>query len=156
MWGKAPSVGSRGWVGHGLLDPPAPSAYTRNHMVAYAQDAELDRIFGALSDAKRRAILRTLAEGEATVGELARPFDVSRQAISKHLVVLEDAGLVERTPDGRMTRCALDPEPMRDVAEWLERFRTYWEDRLESLSRYIERESSIEEQEPPDREEEER
>lgn len=103
-----------------------------------ANGRELDRIFGALSDAKRRAILQRLTEGDATVGELAEPFRVSRQAISKHLVVLEDAGLVERTPDGRMTRCRIDPEPMKEAADWVERFRIFWEGRLDALARYVE------------------
>lgn len=103
-----------------------------------ANTEALDRIFGALSDRKRRAILRRLTDGTATVGELARPFDVSRQAISKHLRVLEDAGLVERQADGRMTRCSLEPGPMKEAAEWVERFRTYWEGQLDALARYVE------------------
>lgn len=103
-----------------------------------ANTEALDRIFGALSDRKRRAILRRLTDGTATVGELARPFDVSRQAISKHLRVLEDAGLVERQPDGRMTRCSLEPGPMKEAAEWVERFRMYWEGQLDALARYVE------------------
>ena len=99
--------------------------------------AALDRTFGALADPTRRSILARLADGEATVGELARPFDVSRPAISKHLRVLERAGLVERTRDGRVSRCSLDAAPMREAAEWVERYRRYWEDQLESLSRYF-------------------
>lgn len=100
---------------------------------------ELDRIFGALADAKRRAILRRLAEGEATVGELAEPFDVSRPAISKHLRVLEGAGLVRRTPEGRMSRCELDAAPMREAAEWVARYRRHWEGRLDALADLLER-----------------
>lgn len=105
--------------------------------------ATLDLTFGALADATRRAILARLARGEATVGELAEPFDISRPAISKHLRVLERAGLVRRTPDGRMSRCELDASPMRDAAEWVERYRKFWEGQLDSLSRYFaeERES---------------
>lgn len=98
----------------------------------------LDRTFGALADPIRRAILARLARGEATVGELARPFAVSRPAISKHLRVLERAGLVRRARDGRLSRCALDAEPMRDAAEWVERYRRFWEGQLESLARYLE------------------
>ena len=79
--------------------------------------------------------------GEATVGELARPFEISRPAISKHLRVLERAGLVRRTTDGRMSRCGLDAEPMRDAAEWVERYRKYWEGQLDSLSRYLEQDN---------------
>jgi DNA-binding transcriptional ArsR family regulator len=100
---------------------------------------KLDRTFAALSDSTRRAILARLADGEATVGELARPFRVSRPAISKHLRVLERAGLVQRARDGRVSRCELDAEPMRDAAEWIERYAEFWGDRLDSLARYLER-----------------
>ena len=99
----------------------------------------LDRTFAALSDSTRRAILARLAEGETTVGELARPFRMSRPAISKHLRVLERAGLVQRQREGRVSRCELDAEPMRDAAQWIERYRGFWGDRLDSLARYIER-----------------
>ena len=99
---------------------------------------KLDLTFGALADPIRRAILTRLAKGEATVGELARPFDVSRPAISKHLRVLERAGLVQRTRDGRISRCELDAEPMRDAADWIERYRQFWEEQLDSLARYLE------------------
>jgi DNA-binding transcriptional ArsR family regulator len=112
---------------------------------------KLDLTFGALADPIRRAILARLARGEATVGELARPFDVSRPAISKHLRVLERAGLVKRARDGRVSRCELDAEPMRDASEWVERYRQYWEDQLDSLSRYLEQEAPTtegEEREP--------
>lgn len=106
--------------------------------------AELDLTFQALADSKRRRILARLAEGEATVGELAEPFEVSRPAISKHLRVLERAGLVRRTPDGRMSRCELDARPMRDAAEWVQRYRRHWEGRLDALVRYLEEEAAAE------------
>jgi DNA-binding transcriptional ArsR family regulator len=99
----------------------------------------LDRTFAALADPTRRAILARLSRGEATVGELARPFRVSRPAISKHLRVLERAGLVRRERDGRVSRCELDPEPLRDANQWVERYRVFWEERLDSLSRFVER-----------------
>lgn len=101
---------------------------------------QLDLIFGALADSTRRAILARLAHGEASVGELAAPFDVSRPAISKHLRVLERAGLVRRTPEGRMSRCELDAGPMRDASDWVERYRRFWEKQLDQLERYVERE----------------
>lgn len=107
----------------------------------------LDLVFGALAHATRRAILARLTREAATVGELAEPFDVSRPAISKHLRVLEEAGLVERTPDGRTSRCELDAEPMREAAEWVERYRVFWDARLDSLARYVEGDPT-----PPDRE----
>jgi DNA-binding transcriptional ArsR family regulator len=99
---------------------------------------DLDRVFGALADPIRRDILARLALGEATVGQLAQPFDVSRPAISKHLRVLEHARLVRRTPDGRMSRCELDAGPMREAAEWVERYRRFWEGQLDALKQYIE------------------
>ncbi len=99
---------------------------------------KLDLTFGALADPTRRAILSHLALGEATVAKLAEPFEVSRPAISKHLRVLERAGLVKRTPEGRISRCELSAAPMKDAAEWVERYRLYWEDQLDSLARYLE------------------
>lgn len=110
----------------------------------------LDLTFGALADPIRRAILARLAKGEATVGELASPFEVSRPAISKHLRVLERAGLVRRARDGRLSRCELDAEPMRDAAEWVERYRKFWEGQLDALSRYLEDEESNRDQEESD------
>jgi DNA-binding transcriptional ArsR family regulator len=101
-------------------------------------DHQLDLVFGALADATRRRILARLAVGEATVGELAAPFEISRPAISRHLRVLERAGLVRRTPEGRINRCELDAEPLKDAADWVDRYRDFWEGRLDALSRYLE------------------
>ena len=101
-------------------------------------DPQLDRTFAALGDTTRRAILSRLALGETTVGELARPFRISRPAISKHLRVLEEAGLVRRTRDGRINRCTLEPEPMRAAAEWVEQYRAFWEGQLDALARFME------------------
>lgn len=110
-------------------------------MVTIARDdPDLDRVFSALADPTRRAILHRLSGGEATVGELAAPFDISRPAVSKHLDVLERAGLVHRVPDGRVNRCRFDGAPLREASEWVERYRRYWEDRLDSLARYLEQE----------------
>ena len=97
----------------------------------------LDRTFGALADPTRRAILARLANGDANVGELARPFAMSRPAISKHLRVLERAGLVRRASEGRISRCKLDATPMGEAARWVDRYRAFWEGRLDSLSRYL-------------------
>lgn len=97
----------------------------------------LDQLFGALADPTRRVILDRLTRGEATVGELARPFDMSRPAISKHLRVLERAGLVHREIDGRRTRCTLRAAPLEDVAEWTERYRRYWEGQLDRFADYL-------------------
>jgi DNA-binding transcriptional ArsR family regulator len=102
-------------------------------------DRALDRTFAALSDSTRRAILARLARGDASVGQLAEPFRVSRPAISKHLRVLERAGLVRRSRRGRVSRCELDAAAMREAAEWVERYRKFWEGQLDALARYVER-----------------
>lgn len=99
---------------------------------------QLDLTFAALADSTRRAILARLADGDATVGELAGPFEISRPAISKHLRVLERAGMVRTTRDGRLSRCGLDAVPMRDAAEWVEKYRVFWENQLDALTRYLE------------------
>ncbi len=108
---------------------------------------QLDAVFGALSDSTRRAILADLTGGERTVGELAEPFEISRPAVSKHLRVLERAGLVQRTPEGRISRCALDASPLRGAADWVERYRDFWEGRLAALARYLETPKPVEEEE---------
>ena len=107
-------------------------------MVTIIDDDRLDAVFAALADPTRRAILSRLSEGEARVGELAEPFAMSRPAISKHLDVLERAGLVHRIPDGRVNRCVLDGEPLGAASEWVDRYREFWEGRLDSLARYLE------------------
>ncbi len=99
--------------------------------------APLDAVYSALGDGTRRAILTRLADRELTVGELARPFAVSRPAISKHLRVLERAGLVRRRRQGRVSRCRLDPKPLAAAAGWLEHYRRFWEQRLERLDAYL-------------------
>jgi DNA-binding transcriptional ArsR family regulator len=95
--------------------------------------ATLDGVFSALADPTRRAILVRLAEGEASVSELARPFDVSLPAITKHLGVLERAGLLEHHKEGRVRHCRLVATPMRDADAWLSDYRVFWEQRLDSL-----------------------
>lgn len=111
---------------------------TGNHMVTISR--QLDATFQALSDPTRRAILARLSKGDATVGELAAPFRISRPAISKHLRVLERAGLVDRTRDGRTSRCALDARPMREAADWVATYREFWESQLAALACYFESE----------------
>jgi DNA-binding transcriptional ArsR family regulator len=98
---------------------------------------DLDATFGALADPTRRAIVARLAEGETSVGELARPFRISLPAISRHLRVLERAGLIRRRRDGRVRRCRLVVQPMRDAAGWIERYRRYWEQQFDQLARYL-------------------
>ncbi|MGB7589963.1 MAG: metalloregulator ArsR/SmtB family transcription factor, partial [Terriglobia bacterium] len=88
---------------------------------------ELDATFAALSDATRRGILARLAQGEASVSDLAAPYEISLPGVSKHLRVLERAKLIARRKDGRVNRCRLVAEPMKDAAEWIEYYRQFWE-----------------------------
>jgi DNA-binding transcriptional ArsR family regulator len=97
----------------------------------------LDRVFHALSSEPRRTMLRTLAEGEQTVGDLADPFDISLAAVSKHLKVLEGAGLVERRAEGRTTVCRLHPEPLTAVRDWVVFVERFWAARLDRLERLL-------------------
>ncbi len=97
----------------------------------------LSATFAALADPTRRAILARLVEGEAPVGELAKPFDMTLPAVSKHLKVLERAGLVERSRHAQWRPCRLSPEPLKEVASWVERYRRFWEERLDRLDDYL-------------------
>ncbi len=98
----------------------------------------LDLIFRALSHQTRRALLARLAERPAMVTELAQPFAMSLPAVSRHIRVLEKAGLVARTVDGRVHHCSLSATPLKDVELWLRQYRRFWEGTLESLARYVE------------------
>jgi DNA-binding transcriptional ArsR family regulator len=98
----------------------------------------LDAIFAALSDSTRRRVLKRLARGPATVGELAQPLEISLPAVSRHLKVLETAGLLERTIEGRVHRCRLDPATLHVVDRWLDTYRVFWDETLASLARYVE------------------
>jgi DNA-binding transcriptional ArsR family regulator len=97
----------------------------------------LDAIFGALADATRRAILERLAAGEASVTELAEPFDMSLPAITKHLKVLERAGLITRGRDAQWRPCRLEATPLREAAEWVEQYRQFWEASFDRLEEYL-------------------
>jgi DNA-binding transcriptional ArsR family regulator len=97
----------------------------------------VDSAFAALANATRRDILARLATGEVTVGGLADAYDVSLNAVSKHLKVLEEAGLVERRVEWREHHIRLNPKPLREVAEWLERYRVFWEGRLDALEDFL-------------------
>ena len=107
-------------------------------MVKYNSNS-LDLTFAALSDPTRRAILERLSEGDSTVLEIAKPFSMSLPAISKHLKVLEKAGLLKRQVDGRIHRCRLDSEPMKDASAWIEKYRKFWEQQFDALSEYLEK-----------------
>ena len=97
----------------------------------------LSATFSALADPTRRAILARLVDGEAPVTELAAPFEMSMPAVSKHLKVLERAGLVERSRHAQWRPCRLAPEPLKEVADWVERYRRLWEERLDRLDAYL-------------------
>jgi len=97
----------------------------------------LDATFGALADPTRRAILARLARGQAMVTELAEPFAMSLPAISKHLRVLESAGLLQREIDGRIHRCRLAAEPMKNAAAWIAQYRAFWETQFDALEKYL-------------------
>ncbi len=97
----------------------------------------LDHTFAALADPTRRAILTRLAAGEASVTELAAPFEMSLPAVSKHLKVLERAGLIARGRDRQRRPARLEAEPLREVAEWTEPYRRFWEESYERLDEYL-------------------
>jgi DNA-binding transcriptional ArsR family regulator len=101
------------------------------------QSSSLDLAFGALSDRTRRAILFQIGKKESTVTELAEPHDMTIAAVSKHLMVLERAGLIVKTKEGRSFRCRLNPAPFKDVNETLELLGAFWADRLDSLETYF-------------------
>jgi DNA-binding transcriptional ArsR family regulator len=104
-----------------------------------ASDSRLDGVFAALAHPARRRILARLARGPASVGQLARPFDMSLPAISRHLRVLEDARLVKRRRHWREYEMRLDPRPLARASKHLERYRPFWEDTLDALAAYVER-----------------
>jgi DNA-binding transcriptional ArsR family regulator len=99
--------------------------------------AQLDRTFAALADPTRRAILERLAEGDATVSELAGPFPVSIQAVSKHLKVLEGAGLVTRGRTAQLRPSHLEGGPLKQIADWVDGYRTFWEGGFERMERRL-------------------
>jgi DNA-binding transcriptional ArsR family regulator len=98
---------------------------------------QLDTVFHALSDSTRRSILQRLAEGGVLVKDLAEPFDMSKQAVSKHLHVLEEAGLVVKVAEGRSTRVQLRPEMLRHVEDWVSFYRGFWTDSLAALASIV-------------------
>jgi DNA-binding transcriptional ArsR family regulator len=97
----------------------------------------LSATFSALADPTRRAILARLALGETSVSELASPFDISLPAVSKHLKVLENAGLIERGREAQRRPCKLKAEPLKEAAGWIENYRRFWEDSLDRLEAYL-------------------
>jgi DNA-binding transcriptional ArsR family regulator len=98
---------------------------------------KLSNTFAALADPTRRAILARLVSGEASVTELSKPFDMSMPAVSKHLKVLEHAGLIARGREAQWRPCRLEAAPLKDVSDWLENYRIVWEQRLDRLDDYL-------------------
>ncbi len=99
----------------------------------------LSVIFAALADPTRRAILARLSEGDATVSELAAPFDISLPAVSRHLKVLQNAGLISRTRSAQWRSSSLEAGPLREATEWMERYRAFWDDSLDRLDAHLKR-----------------
>lgn len=100
-------------------------------------DDSLSQLFQALANPTRRAILERLAEGEATVNELAEPFDMSLPAISRHISVLEETGLISQGQRAQYRPCTFDPRPLRKVAKWTDQYREIWEERFDRMENYI-------------------
>src|ERR1700694_72197 len=105
-------------------------------MVKYSED-ELDTVFAALSDRTRRQLLQSLAEGDRPVSELANAHEMSLPGFMKHLRVLEDAGLISRTKEGRVVSCELSAAPMKAASVWMSRYEKFWTEKLDSLARYL-------------------
>jgi DNA-binding transcriptional ArsR family regulator len=108
-------------------------------MVEHSQVEELDRVFSALADPTRRAILQRLTSRPATINEIAEPFPVSLNAVSKHVMVLERAGLLRREIRGREHHCWIEPHPLREADVWLRKYEQFWEQRLDALEAYVAR-----------------
>jgi DNA-binding transcriptional ArsR family regulator len=107
-------------------------------MVKYPT-ASLNILFHALADPTRRGILELLAKSECRVTDLAKPFAISLPGVSKHLRVLESAGLIKREREGRVHRLSLEAERLREAADWIEQYRHFWDGQFDALSRYLER-----------------
>jgi DNA-binding transcriptional ArsR family regulator len=109
----------------------------------YAESAtvtrQLDRTFHALADRTRRQILRQLSRGPATVGEVATRFEISLPAVSQHLTVLERAGLISRTAEGRLRHCSLELQSLKELDDWIEPLRAYWTTTLAGIGEYADR-----------------
>ena len=114
-------------------------------MVKY-DDAVLDRVFGALADPTRRGVLEALGQGGEgrTISELAAPYGMSLPGFMKHLAVLETAGLIARSKEGRVVRCELDAAPMQEAAMWMARYQRFWSERLDALGRYLYHQEEVE------------
>jgi DNA-binding transcriptional ArsR family regulator len=119
----------------------APTAIIFNHVVEHMPES-LNRVFFALSDPTRRAILARLADGEVTVTAIAAPFAMSLAAVSKHIRVLEEAGLLERTRQGREHRLRFVAQRLREAADWVNRYRKFWTCQLDRLAEHLEQDKT--------------
>ena len=118
-------------------------------MVELQTAPQLDAVFHALGDGTRRSMLRSLAGGQRTVGELAAPFDMSLAAASKHIKALEKAGLVRRTVQGRTHFCRLEARPLEDAHEWIAFYERFWTSRLDILERLLREDDARAAKSPP-------
>lgn len=100
-------------------------------------ETELNLIFSALSDPTRRAMLLSLAQEEQAIAELSAPFDMSKSAITKHVKVLENAGLLRRTIDGRVHHCRLQTEPLQVASEWMDFYQKFWNEKFDAMDAYL-------------------
>lgn len=116
---------------------PLASKVTPLPLPGLDADADLNRVFFALSDPVRRQILERLQNGDLLVSQLAEPFDISLQAVSRHIKVLVHAGLVVQERSGRISRCRLDTGPLYEAAIWLNRYTQYWQDQFDSLAKWL-------------------
>jgi DNA-binding transcriptional ArsR family regulator len=122
------------------LDEPGRVLYSTYKLINLVVKMQVDRLsstFSALADPTRRAILARLSSGECSVTELAEPFEMSLPAVSKHLRVLERAGLVTRRRDAQWRHCSLEAGPLKEVADWTDHYRRLWEERLDRLGDYL-------------------
>jgi DNA-binding transcriptional ArsR family regulator len=113
-------------------------------MMTRSDDDKLSQTFAALANSTRRAILARLAEGEATVNELAEPFDMSLPAISKHIKVLERAGLITQGQKAQYRPCTIDASPLKEISNWTEQYRHIWEARFDRIDDYLDQLNSKE------------
>ena len=111
------------------------------HLMVNNSEQQLSQIFSALSDSTRRTMLLRLAKEEMSVAELSKPFGITKSAITKHVKVLEKAGLLGRTIEGRVHRCRLEPEPLVAVSEWITFYQKFWNNKLDALDALLIRDS---------------
>jgi DNA-binding transcriptional ArsR family regulator len=105
-------------------------------MVNY-KEQQLNQIFSALSDPTRREMLKRLQSEDMSVADLSSPFPISKSAITKHVKVLENAGLLKRTVDGRVHNCHLEPEPLKQVSDWMKYYEQFWSNKLDALDAFL-------------------